>query len=321
MTASRVTASAGPRLFLHADDFGMSAAVNAAVVRGFTHGLLTSTSLLANGPGFEEACRLWRQLPAPHGLASRARREALHDALARFDLGAHLNLTQGLPLTGSHYPRGLVDERGSFPGIFRLFHRLAFSGGRYAQPIYQELRAQVARMVDAGLPPTHVNGHQYIELIPLIASLLPRLCREFGVSVVRVPREPGLWRSTRLPHPRPLGLSLAWIKRGFAARLLRSISAASLRHPHTFFGTAHAGLIRAAVVAEFLRVPRGHSVEIALHPGCEETAVPPDGWEDPLDTHRHQELQLLESVELWETLVERGMRLGRLQELASPALA
>ena len=37
-------------IILHADDFGMNPAVTAGIVRGFEHGLLTSTSLLTNAP-------------------------------------------------------------------------------------------------------------------------------------------------------------------------------------------------------------------------------------------------------------------------------
>src|SRR5262245_65189623 len=90
------------RLVLHADDFGMNEHVNAGILRGFTHGLLTSTSILANAPGCAAALAAWNGLEGRFlndDLPSRDLRRKLADSPARFDLGIHLNLTQGRPLT------------------------------------------------------------------------------------------------------------------------------------------------------------------------------------------------------------------------------
>ena len=46
----------------HADDFGMNRAVTAGILRGFTHGVLTSTALLANAPDAEPALVAWSAL-------------------------------------------------------------------------------------------------------------------------------------------------------------------------------------------------------------------------------------------------------------------
>src|ERR1700734_1066609 len=69
-------------VIINADDFGMSSAVNSAILSGVEQGLVTSTSIMANMPGFEEAVRLERE----------------HDLL-RGRVGVHLNLTEGRPLT------------------------------------------------------------------------------------------------------------------------------------------------------------------------------------------------------------------------------
>ena len=112
--------SPSPRLILHADDLGMNRAVTAGVLRGFQSGLLTSTSLLANAPGAPQALEQWKALLEEQRagrLASAAGRKRLDDPLRPFDLGVHLNLTQGRPLSGS-YPGELLDAEGRFPGVF-----------------------------------------------------------------------------------------------------------------------------------------------------------------------------------------------------------
>ena len=59
---SRHRAGAAPgrqrRLIVNADDFGSSEAVNEAVVRAYTEGVLTSCSLMVTGAAFEHAVRL-----------------------------------------------------------------------------------------------------------------------------------------------------------------------------------------------------------------------------------------------------------------------
>ena len=46
----------------HADDFGMSRAASDGILHGFEHGLLTSTSLLANAPDAGRAMEQWPRL-------------------------------------------------------------------------------------------------------------------------------------------------------------------------------------------------------------------------------------------------------------------
>ena len=50
------------RVVMHADDLGMSRAVSEGILRGFSHGLLTSTSLLANAPDAARAMTQWTEL-------------------------------------------------------------------------------------------------------------------------------------------------------------------------------------------------------------------------------------------------------------------
>ena len=45
-------------LIINADDFGKNRDVNQAVVECFERGLCSSTTIMPNMPGFEEACRL-----------------------------------------------------------------------------------------------------------------------------------------------------------------------------------------------------------------------------------------------------------------------
>ena len=312
------------RIVLHADDFGLNAAVTGGIVRGFAHGLLTSTSLLAGAPYAAQAIAAWKRLVAVHvagELPSAVTRHALGDVGQPFDLGVHLNLTQGRPLTGDRYPASLLDRQGRFPGIFRLFARLHRRHNAFVYAAVQaEMAAQIAFVVDHGLQPTHLNGHQYVELLPQVAGLLPELLARFDIPTMRVAAEPALahttlWHEFRLPS-----WLLAVVKQHYAKRLQLSDVARAATAPSMFFGTAHAGRINLGVMELFL-ARAGHAglIEIGMHPGLADEGSGDrsndDGWQDPLAKIRPRELTLLESPELASRLRATEMTLGRLAQL------
>lgn len=68
------------RLIINADDLGMSAEVNAQIEKGITLGVLTSSSLMANAPEFNDGVRIAKQYP-------------------RVSVGVHLNIIEYAPLT------------------------------------------------------------------------------------------------------------------------------------------------------------------------------------------------------------------------------
>jgi chitin disaccharide deacetylase len=123
------------RLIVNADDFGYSEAVNGAIMSAFESSLLTSTSIMANMPGFDHAVGLihW------------------HSFLQQ-KVGLHLNLTEGFPLSRALMAcptfcgeggRLIYDRDRS---LFRL-------SGQEREAIYEELRMQLERVLAAGIRP------------------------------------------------------------------------------------------------------------------------------------------------------------------------
>ena len=49
------------RLIINADDFGIHEAVNEGIYSAYGQGVLTSTSLLAQGPAFDDAVRMSKE--------------------------------------------------------------------------------------------------------------------------------------------------------------------------------------------------------------------------------------------------------------------
>jgi predicted glycoside hydrolase/deacetylase ChbG (UPF0249 family) len=308
------------RLALHADDFGMNRAVSNGILHGFRHGLLTSTSVLSNAPDAARALSQWKGLLVEQSngrLPSADVRRRLGDPECPFDLGVHLNLTQGRPL-GDRYPAELLDPEGRFPGIFSLFARLRQSGDKLREAIREEWRQQIQFLCDHGLRPTHLNGHQYVEMLPATSELVPGLMERFGIKAVRLALEPALLRNIALHGFQIAKWPLARVKHLFAATFRTLVDARRIAHPDAYYGTAHAGGVDLKLLQLFLASSQRHQfIEIGLHPGqSAEEPSPEDlanGWSDPLALARPKELEMLVSEELPRCLQSRGRSLGRLQ--------
>ena len=314
------TASAR-RVVFHADDFGMNTAVNLGILSAFRDGLLTSTSILANAPAAEMACQEWAKFAVAHAsgpLESSEKRRRVSELPLPFDLGIHLNLTQGRPLTEERFPAELLDPNGIFPGIGKLFARLNLATSAQLQAVEAELHAQVSWMCDHGLRPTHLNGHQYIEMIPQISMMIPRILSHFSIGTVRVALECGLVQNVLLQGD-IAGWGLAQVKRYYAKAFRRRMLRTNVSFADRFYGTSHAGRIDRRLISRFLRQSmQAGTTEIGVHPAVPLTAenLPSsDPWFDPLAKWRPTELQWLCDNDLVDELAERGFSLGRLGSL------
>lgn len=153
-------------LIVNADDFGYSPAANDAILQSFDQGLISSTTIMANGAAFEEAC----------ALASR------HD-LGR-KIGIHMVLTEGETLTEDikRLPK-LCDGEGRF--AFKRNRHFALSP-REMRALRAEFTRQIERCREGGLPLTHADSHHHVHTeFPVLLPMLPAL-RRGGLRHVRL---------------------------------------------------------------------------------------------------------------------------------------
>src|SRR5262245_58108704 len=90
------------RLLVVGDDLGLAPAVNAGIAAAYRDGILTSSSLLANTPYFDETLALARDLPG-------------------LKIGIHLTLVAGDPLLPAAEIPSLIGAGGSFRPSWRQF--------------------------------------------------------------------------------------------------------------------------------------------------------------------------------------------------------
>ncbi len=219
-------------LTVNADDFGFTRDVNAGIVQAHLHGILTSTTLMANGAAFDDAVQLAR----------------LHPTL---DIGVHFVLVQGLSLVdGRPLPRT--------PG--ELVKAVAL--GRL--DIYRELRAQMEKIAATGIPVTHADAHKHTHILPPVLDALARVCAEFGVKWVRRPFDLALPHTSGVPWNKRVVSRALWM---LAARFERTLRRHQLRHTDAFWGFQVTGRFTAGDVVHLLRhLPEGVT-EFMVHPG------------------------------------------------------
>lgn len=148
------------RIIVNADDFGHDAATNQRIIDCFERRLISSATVMANMPGFDEVSRWYRaQQNKP-------------------SLGIHLNLDEGKPASDAF--------RTAYPGS-----DLFYPGGvlscdrRYLQVIKQELRAQIDKVLSSGICPTHFDSHHHLHTHWPVARIVVSLAKEYGIKHVR----------------------------------------------------------------------------------------------------------------------------------------
>lgn len=228
------------RLIVTADDFGAGSGRNAGIVTAWRDGIVTGTSLLANGPAFAEAAELAQQLKIP--------------------IGVHLNLADYAPVCGPVH--GLTGADGAFPGKERSRAILA-DGDFDAGALRRELAAQIEKVYAADLVPTWLDSHQHAFLFPAVAMVASELAVDCGITAMRLPwpAEPAQSDPSGV-----LGEELA-LYRQLAPAAAAAIRAAGLCAPDGLYGMPLLGRLEETALCRLLGQLESGTWELMTHPG------------------------------------------------------
>ncbi|MCX6635454.1 MAG: ChbG/HpnK family deacetylase [Acidobacteria bacterium] len=259
-------------LIVNADDFGFTHDVNAGIVQAHREGILTATTLMANGAAFDDAVRLALETPA-------------------LDVGGHLVLTGGRSVRPPHD---------------------ALSGAILARKtrVRDELRAQVEKILAAGIAPTHLDTHKHTHLLPWVLEAVARIGEEFQIPWVRRPFDFPLGAPGAVPWARRAVSRAMGLVRGNFHRVLRRHGCRTTDH---FAGFQITGRFRTAeLVALIGNLPPGVT-ELMVHPGhCTRELR---AARTRLKESREEELRALTAPETRQALETHGVRLVRYRDL------
>ncbi len=163
------------KLIVNADDFGLTAGVNRGIVESSSDGVVSSTTLMANGPAFEDAVVAARSVP-------------------NLSVGCHVVLVDGTPVLPPDTVETLLAVRSAEPGKFysslSAFAARAMLGGFDRDQLVAEITAQIRKIQGAGIHVTHLDSHKHAHIFPEILIALLRAARICGVRAIRNPIVP-----------------------------------------------------------------------------------------------------------------------------------
>lgn len=269
------------RLIVNADDFGRSHSINQAVVRAHREGVLTTTSLMVNEPGFDEAVALARENP-------------------KLGVGLHLSLACGRSALPPEKIPGLVNARGDFSNKSIAVGLRYFFNRRLREQLRAEIHAQFAKFHAAGLPLDHVNGHLHLHLHPAVFHILMEDAEKLGIRRMRLTCD-CLRRSAHMAR----GHWFYRVSHAMIFGLLSKYARKQLRRKNIRYAQITFGLLQNAHVDEeyilklLPELPPGDS-ELYSHPS--------------LDEFKH-EFDALVSPRVKELVKKLGIELVRYQDL------
>ena len=271
-------------LIINADDLGCNALRDRGILEAYQKGIVTSASILANGLSFNMAIEQVKHSKLP--------------------VGVHLNLADGRALTGPI--KGLTDSSGNLPGKKELRRHLT-ANSFDPEEIRKELNRQIQCILEAGVQPDHLDGHQHCQLFPCLTTMVTELAREYGIPAMRS----ALPADISLKDPSdPLGKELA-LYRQLGHRAKETIMTAGLLTPDGLMGMPLLNRLDKTSLCNFLENVTEGFWELMVHPGytCDS--------DNPFDgPQREVELLALLSPEAKQIIARRNISLCHFGDLS-----
>lgn len=149
-------------IIANADDLGCSASINSAILYCFGHGYINSSSLMTNMDAFEEAAVL------------------IHEKPAIKNIGIHINLAEGKPLT--NLKGDYFDSAGNFDvyKTNRVSNRLGTTG---KAAFLKEINAQIERALAEKISISHLDSHLHLHTLPCFYKLFLAAAKQHNLKL------------------------------------------------------------------------------------------------------------------------------------------
>lgn len=156
------------RLMVTGDDAGLSRGIDRSALHLHARGMISTVSVMANFPRMHDALRLYEEFPD-------------------LEIGVHLNLSDGYPLTRAAAQSDLTRGNGLFRNRLMLFALSMFPSPDLLEIMRGELTAQIEAVLDAGATPAHLTTHCHFHVFPAVRDLVYELAERYQVRWVRNP--------------------------------------------------------------------------------------------------------------------------------------
>lgn len=238
------------RLIINADDFGFTSGVNRAIAETHLHGVVTSSTLMANGKSFSAAVKLAKGMP-------------------KLSVGCHVVLIDGEPVVDPTTLPSLT-RSNAFRNGLKSFAARAVTGRINPQEIAKEVEAQIRKLQAAGIHVSHVDTHKHTHIFPPILRPLLRAAKACGVRALRNPFGPRMpLRSNQLLARPKIWTRYAEVQvlRRFAGKFHDAVRREGFATPDGTLGIEVTGVLDARLFQAIAgSIPDG-TWEFVCHPG------------------------------------------------------
>lgn len=225
------------RLIINADDYGYYRCVSRGILESIQSGHVTATGVMANSQYFTET---------------------IEDLLAieTADVGVHLNLTFGEPLT-DNIKNDLDKWGGCFPSKYKLASAI-LKGEINKINIIDELSAQIERCINAGFKISFLNSHEHIHMLPVLYKVVLGLSDKYRIPYVRYTDAEWLGK-----------INTGYLIRNTLFTLLGAINSQDANKSlPKFIGAGESGKLSINYLEKRLSsLKHGHVYELMCHPG------------------------------------------------------
>jgi chitin disaccharide deacetylase len=158
---------------VNADDFGISEEVNHAIFKSFEHGIISSTSLLVNMPGFDDAIE-----------------KIQSNSFLKNTVGIHLNIMEGSPVSDSiKKQKRFCDASGRF--AFKREQHAFRLNAHEKDALGLEIKSQIDRAIKQGVEILHVDSHHGALTEWGIAGVILNVLKDYKIRKIRIARNLG----------------------------------------------------------------------------------------------------------------------------------
>ncbi|MCP2520251.1 ChbG/HpnK family deacetylase [Candidatus Aminicenantes bacterium AC-708-M15] len=279
------------RLIINADDFGLTNGINEGIILAHKRGILTSTTLIPNMPGFENAVKLAKENKT-------------------LGVGIHLNIIRGKPVRRPEEVSSLLNKNGNFLTIYPFIKKFIL-GKIEAEQVEKEFRAQIEKVLDEGIEITHFDSEKHIHSIPKIMGIVIKLAKEYKIPKIRFINEFCLSfdivRSLK-------SMVVSCLNR----KMKRNILKAGILIPDRFYGICGSGRMNSKNLIKILTsIPDGVT-EIMVHPGIIDNdyiKIEQEYGSYYLKEERERELEALIDLKVKEIIEEENIQLINYRDL------
>ena len=158
-------------LIVNADDLAADVYRNQGIAEAVDAGVVTSVSVLVNGPAFDDALA---RLPAWQGRG--------------ISVVLHLNLSEGYPACKGFSV--LPDGHGCFRGKSSTHKLLMQKGNKELErEVALEIEAQIGLLESKTIRISHLDGHQHVHVFPTVIEAAVRAAQRHEIAWLRIPEE------------------------------------------------------------------------------------------------------------------------------------